>query len=89
VNLSDFNKLAATSVKPASSGRTATSNYDGTVNLGDFNLSPATSDSARGSEVTPQDWSNLASSVPEPSSLLLTGVPALAGMRRRRSTRAC
>jgi hypothetical protein len=58
------------------------------VNLGDFNLLAGNFGlSAAGSEVTPQDWENLAAAVPETSALLLTGVPALAGMwmRRRRA----
>ena len=57
------------------------------MNLGDFNLLAGNFGlSAAGSEVTPQDWANLAAAVPEPSALILTGVPALAGMwmRRRR-----
>jgi hypothetical protein len=58
---------------------------DGTVNLGDFNLLAGNFGlSAAGSEVTPQDWANLAAAVPEPSCLILSGVPALAGMRMRR-----
>jgi hypothetical protein len=60
------------------------------VNLSDFNrLAGNFGLAAIDHEPTPQDWSNLSAAVPEPSSLLLSGVPALAGMRmrRRRATR--
>jgi hypothetical protein len=89
VNLSDFNKLAGNFGQTGKFWTDGDFNYDGTVNLGDFNLLAGNFGlSAAGSEVTPQDWSNLASAVPEPSTLLLGGVPALAGMWMRRR-RAC
>jgi hypothetical protein len=88
VNLADFNKLAGNFGQTGKFWTDGDFNYDGTVNLGDFNLLAGNFGlSAAGSEVTPQDWANLAAAVPEPSCLILTGVPALAGMylRRRRS----
>jgi hypothetical protein len=88
VNLSDFNRLASNFGTTGKVWTQGDFNYDGTVNLGDFNLLAGNFGlSAAGSEVTPQDWANLAAAVPEPSLLILSGVPALAGMRRRR--RAC
>ncbi len=92
VNLSDFNKLASNFGQTGKNWTDGDFNYDGSVNLNDFNLLAGNFGlSAAGSEVTPQDWSNLAAAVPEPSLLILTGVPALAGtrsLRRRRSPRA-
>jgi hypothetical protein len=88
VNLADFNKLASSFGQTGKNWTDGDFNYDGTVNLGDFNLLASNFGlSAAGPEVTPQDWSNLASAVPEPSTLLLSGVPALAGMCMRRHAR--
>jgi hypothetical protein len=85
VNLADFNKLASNFGLTGKFWTDGDFNYDGTVNLGDFNLLASNFGlSAAGPDVTPQDWANLAAAVPEPSLLLLSGVPAFAGMRRRR-----
>jgi thermolabile hemolysin len=87
VNLSDFNILAANF---GQSGRTwlmADFNGDGLVNLVDFNILAAQFGvSAGGAGVSPQDWSTLAATVPEPGALLSL-VPVASGFalaRRRR-----
>jgi hypothetical protein len=80
----------ATSDRPESSGTRATFNYDGLVNLADFNLLAGNFGlSAAGSDVTPQDWANLAAEVPEPASLCVIGLGALALRRRRGKRNAC
>jgi hypothetical protein len=85
VNLSDFNKLAGNFGQTGKFWTDGDFNYDGTVNLGDFNLLAGNFGlSAAGSEVTPQDWANLAAAVPEPTSLGLLGVVAIGSLRRRR-----
>ena len=57
--------------------RQADFNYDGVVNLSDFNRLAANFGlSAAGPEVTAQDWARLASAVPEPTALGLTAVAA-------------
>jgi hypothetical protein len=89
VNLADFNRLASNFGQSGKVWTQGDFNYDGLVNLGDFNLLAGNFGlSAAGSEVTPQDWANLAAAVPEPTTLLLTGVPALAGMSLRKRRRA-
>jgi hypothetical protein len=89
VNLADFNKLASNFGQTARFWTEGDFNYDGIVNLADFNLLASNFGlSAAGSEVTPQNWANLAAAVPEPTSLILSGVPALAGMWRRRRPHA-
>jgi hypothetical protein len=87
VNLADFNCLAGNF---GQSGRTWVQgdfNYDGTVNLIDFNLLAANFGlSAAAGSVSPDDWSRLAASVPEPSAgilMLLTAPPLLRRRRRR------
>jgi autotransporter-associated beta strand protein len=90
VNLADFNRLATNFGQSGKNWTDGDFTYDGTVNLSDFNrLAGNFGLAAIDHEPTPQDWSNLSAAVPEPSSLLLSGVPALAGMRmrRRRATR--
>jgi filamentous hemagglutinin len=87
VNLSDFNRLAANFGQTGKSWIDGDFNYDGTVNLQDFNRLAQNFGLSAGPDgvVDPQDWSALAAAVPEPTTLLLlSGVPALAGMRRRR-----
>ncbi len=61
-------------------------NYDGLVNLADFKrLASNFGLSATGTTVTPEDWSALASAVPEPwGAALASVVPAWLGRGRRR-----
>ena len=62
-------------------------NYDGLVNLADFNLLAGRfGQSAAGPGVTPQDWAALASAVPEPAAAvsLLACAGSSAARRRRR-----
>ena len=85
-NLQDFNRLAN------AFGTTGTAvwtrgdfNYDGNVNLQDFNrLASNFGQSAAGPTVTPQDWSNLAAAIPEPSAGIGVALLGLATARRRR-----
>jgi hypothetical protein len=85
VNLSDFNRLASSFGQSGKFWQDGDFNYDGTVNLGDFNLLAGNFGlSAAGSEVTPQDWANLAAAIPEPSSLGLLATAGLLASRKRR-----
>jgi hypothetical protein len=85
VNLSDFNKLASNFGLTGKNWTDGDFNYDGTVNLGDFNLLAGNFGlSAAGSQVTPQDWANLAAAVPEPGALGLIATAGLGMLRRRR-----
>ena len=62
-------------------------NYDGRVNLQDFNrLASNFGLSAAGPEVTPQDWAALAASIPEPGAGPLVGFLAIL-LRRCTSAR--
>jgi hypothetical protein len=84
VNLNDFNRLAANFGQTGKSWIDGDFNYDGTVNLQDFNRLAANFGLSAGADgvVDPQDWAALSAAVPEPTALLLlSGVPALAGMR--------
>jgi hypothetical protein len=86
VNLADFNRLASNfggvSGKVWSQGDF---NYDGQTNLTDFNLMAGNFGlSATGPDVTPQDWSNLAAAVPEPSAAGLLFAAMMSFSRRRR-----
>jgi hypothetical protein len=85
VNLSDFNRLAGSfGLSSGAVWSQADFNYDGRVNLSDFNLLASNFGfSATGPTVAPQDWSTLASAIPEPTHLLLTAC-AFALPRRRR-----
>jgi hypothetical protein len=85
VNLQDFNALASNFGTSNASWDDGDFNYDGTVNLQDFNRLAANFGLSAGPDgvVDPEDWSALASVIPEPASLLLLGVPALAGTRPR------
>jgi hypothetical protein len=83
VNLQDFNRLASNFGGIDKVWSQGDFNYDGVVNLSDFNLLAANF----GLVASPggpslQDWSNLASAVPEPG---LIGLPltALVTLRRR------
>ena len=89
VNLSDFNALASNFGQSNRFWRQGDFNYDGTVNLIDFNrLASNFGLSAAGPEVTPDDWSALASAVPEPGAAAIVVVTSLAcsltGRVRRR-----
>jgi hypothetical protein len=85
VNLQDFNRLAANFGSNSATWDQGDFNYDSTVNLSDFNrLAANFGQTAAGTSVTPEDWANLASAIPEPSSVALLGFGALATMRRRR-----
>src|SRR5688500_17003728 len=84
VNLQDFNRLAANFGGTGKVWSEGDLTYDGVVNLQDFNRLAANFGlGAAGSHVTPQDWSALASAVPEPASLAWCGLLGLAGLRRR------
>jgi hypothetical protein len=87
VNLSDFNRLASNFGQSGKLWDQGDFNYDGIVNLTDFNLLASNFGLAASSldGPTPQDWSNLAAAVPEPSALGMLGVASLATLRRRRS----
>jgi autotransporter-associated beta strand protein len=84
VNLADFNRLAA-GFGNGTRWDQGDFDYNGIVNLADFNrLAANFGQSAAGTEVTPEDWANLASAIPEPSSLGLAAVAGLAMLKRRR-----
>jgi hypothetical protein len=84
VNLQDFNRLAA-NFGTGGAWSEGDFNYDGTVNLQDFNRLAANFGlSASGPDVTPGDWANLASAVPEPA----CGAAALFGAALLRRARA-
>ena len=85
VNLSDFNRLAANFGSTSGDWSKGDFNYDSNVNLSDFNRLAANFGlSAAGPTVTPDDWARLGAAVPEPSSVALLGIGALAMVRRRR-----
>jgi hypothetical protein len=84
VNLTDFNRLAANFGSSNAFWNMGDLSYDGLVNLTDFNLLAGNFGlSASPGGPTAQDWSNLASVVPESC---LAGVLSAAGLllRRRR-----
>ncbi len=85
VNLADFNRLASNFGSTTAFWDDGDFNYDGNVNLADFNrLASNFGLSAAGPEVTPEDWSALASAVPEPTGAALLGLAALGATRRGR-----
>jgi hypothetical protein len=86
VNLADFNRLAGNFGGSNKTWSHGDFNYDGVVNLSDFNrLAASFGFSAAGPEVTPDDWSALASAVPEPSGLAVAmGMAAAVTWRGRR-----
>jgi hypothetical protein len=89
VNLADFNALASNFGQSGKLWHQGDFNYDSLVNLADFNLLAGNFGlSAAGSEVTPQDWANLAAAVPEPAALSLPIVAAVALARVRRRCRS-
>jgi hypothetical protein len=88
VNLSDFNRLAANFGSTSADWSQGDFTYDATVNLQDFNRLAANFGQSAASEagVTPQDWANLASAIPEPGAAgVLLGATALFVRRRRRN----
>ena len=89
VNLQDFNRLAANfGVIGTAVWSQGDFNYDGSVNLQDFNrLAGQFGQSAAGSAVTPEDWANLASAIPEPGSIgtAVVGAAMILVRRRRRA----
>jgi hypothetical protein len=85
VNLGDFNTLAANFGTSGNGWLDADFDFDGNVNLSDFNLLAANFGmSASVGGPTPEDWSALASAVPEPS-FGLVSVAMLPALRRRRT----
>jgi hypothetical protein len=84
VNLNDFNRLAANFGASGRDWSGGDFNYDGLVNLSDFNLLAANFGlSASPGGPTPEDWSTLASTVPEPCALGVLGIGLLLARRRR------
>jgi T5SS/PEP-CTERM-associated repeat protein len=86
VNLADFNVLAINFGTSGAFWHEADFNYDEIVNLGDFNLLAANFGLTAGPDgPTPEDWSALASAVPEPSlGAAVMAIPLLLSWRRRR-----
>ena len=83
VNLNDFNVLAANFGTSGATWTTGDFTNDAIVNLNDFNVLAANFGlSAAGPTVTPDDWSALASAVPEPTALPGIAFAALASRRR-------
>jgi hypothetical protein len=89
VNLLDFNRLAANFGQSNRFWQHGDFNYDGQVNLPDFNRLAANFGlSASGTDITPQDWANLAAAVPEPGAgAIVVALTTLIGRRRRQGTR--
>jgi hypothetical protein len=84
VNLADFNRLAANFGSTSGDWSQGDFNYDNNVNLADFNRLAANFGlSAAGPALTPDDWSALASAVPEPTTLSLVTVVPLTLLARR------
>ena len=95
VTLQDFNRLAGGfGMETGAVWSRGDFNYDGRVNLTDFNLLAGQFGlSATGPEVSPADWSALASAVPEPAGPLALSLAAAAATlgrtRRPLAARAC
>ena len=88
MNLADFNRLAANFGTSGKFWAQGDFNYDKLVGLDDFNLLAANFGvSAPGPEVTAQDWSNLASAVPEPSAAVVACALLTSARRARRRKR--
>ena len=86
VNLADFNILAANFGATAANWLRADFTGDAQVNLQDFNILAANFGLASRADLTPGDWSALASAVPEPAAAAVTILlPLLAGRRARRA----
>jgi hypothetical protein len=89
VDLPDFNRLAA-HFNQSGVWTDGDFNYDGQVNITDFNLLAANFNLSAGPDgVSPQDWANLASAVPEPGALAMMGAFGLASCRSRRRRVRC
>ncbi len=88
VNLSDFNALAANFGQASRFWWQGDFNYDGGVNLSDFNLLAANFGLSAGADgrVGPEDWSALASAVPEPVALWSAFAVVILSPRRRRGS---
>ncbi len=87
VNLADFNRLAGNFGSAEAVWSEGDFNYDGIVNLGDFNRLAANFGlSASANGPTPEDWSALASVVPEPGAAGSAALLAIL-LRRRREQR--
>ena len=85
VNLNDFNILAANFGQTDREWRTGDFTGDGIVNLDDFNrLAANFGMQISGPDVTAEDWSRLAATIPEPTSAAALLIPALLCVRRRR-----
>jgi hypothetical protein len=88
VNLQDFNVLASNFGQGGMNWLGADFNGDTIVNLQDFNILASNFGlSARGPQVTPQDWSTLSAAVPEPANASI-GLALLALLSRRRCRRS-
>jgi hypothetical protein len=88
VTLADFNRMASNFGGSNKAWSQGDFNFDGSVNLQDFNrLAGNFGLSAAGAGgPTPEDWSNLASAIPEPGGLPVLGLWAVAAsLRLRRS----
>ncbi len=86
VSLPDFNRLASNFGMSNRSWWQGDFNHDGTVNLSDFNLLAGQFGMSAGADgaVGPEDWSALASAVPEPATVVYGGLVAALLMRRAR-----
>ena len=86
VNLDDFNILASNfGTASGAVWEDADFTYDGRVNLDDFNLLAANFGFGAGAAgPSPQDWSTLANSIPEPTSIALLAMTLFPLHRRPR-----
>jgi hypothetical protein len=86
VGLDDFNRLAGSFGGVNKVWSQGDFDYNGNVTLEDFNLLAGNFGLSAGPDgvVGPDDWSALASAVPEPSSALLILAGGLLAVRRRR-----
>ncbi len=82
VNLDDFNRLAA-NFGIGDVWTEGDFNYDGITNLSDFNLLAGNFGLSAGPEgPTPEDWAELETPVPEPSSLIVASASFFLTLRR-------